>query len=223
MRAALRLLAPGVFAAGAALGIASTLAALIGTADPDVGYYRFLQADALSLLYGHGVYHYSAGSGYVPSTCPPVMPALLAGLDLVHVWAGWGVVISGAATAALAGVAARLAYRATGSGGPVALVRALGIGGLGVWLATGVFRVLYAPWVDPLAWSLAIAGMLLVVRAPRSARAAVAAGALMTAAVWTKPTTIVAAIAAALWLVAAASRNELSRRFVARFLTRLLA
>jgi hypothetical protein len=218
-----RLGAPLIFAVAAALGMLLTITSLLDTPAPTLGYFRFINTDGLSVFYGHGLYHNPDGPGYIPAVYPPVMPALIALLDQVHMWDGWAVAINVGATALLAGLAAWLAYRGGRSHGAAAVVRALGIGGLAVWLATVAARVLYIPWVDPLAWGLALAGMVLVVRAHRSLPVAAAAVALLTAGVWTKQTTIVAALAAALWLLVAAWRGQRSLSFVAGFLLALLA
>jgi hypothetical protein len=217
-----RLAAPAMFAVAAMIGMGWTIGSLIANPAPTLGYYRFVNTDALALFYGHGLYHDPAGPGYLATVYPPVMPLLIALLDLVHLWDGWGVAINVLATAALAYLAGLIGYRAAGRRGPAALATAAGLGGMGVWLATIAFGVVYVPWVDPLSWGLALTGMVLLVRADRSHWMMAASIVLLTAGTWTKQTTIVAPAAAVAWLAFMTWRRRRPLRFSLGFVAALL-
>jgi hypothetical protein len=219
----LRLIAPTALAVGVTLGMVQTLASMVGATAPDLGYFRFVDTDALSLFYGHSLYHDPESASYVASVYPPVAPVTIMLLDHLVLWEGWGVTVNVVATAALATVAAIVAHRQAAKRGVPAAVRAAGLGALGVWVATIAARVLYVPWVDPLAWALALGGLVLVLRADRSRWAGAGAIALMTAGVWTKQTTVVVPLAATIWLVLAAWRGRRSVRTSAAFLLALIA
>ena len=122
-----------------------------------------------------------------------------------------------AATFALIGLVAWLAYGGGDdrAGRLLRLVGALGLGGLVWWLVSALpLNLLYDGRSDHTAWAFAFFGLFLLARGTAGSRRRWSAAALLlTAAFWAKQPTLVASLAAALWMGAAAA---LGRRGAAR-------
>jgi hypothetical protein len=221
--AALRTSLPAVFAVAALTGMAITVVSLLSTPSVDIGFFRSEGHDALSLYLGHGLYHNPSGNGYTGLLYTPLLPALIAVLDHLSLWAGWPVFLTVLATLGLAGLVAQLSYRAAGDRNLWTLAGASGMAGVSVWLVTSAVGVLYLGWSDELAWAFAFGGLLSGVRANESTRSALLAVTMLTLAFWCKQTTIAASVAYAVWLVLLSARRRRSIRSTAAVLSALLA
>lgn len=150
---------PGLFAAAVLVGMAITVVTLVRTPAVDIGLFRSIGHDALSLHLGHGLYHNPAGNGYTGTLYTPLAALLISRLDDLYVWNGWAVVLTVGATAVLGLSVAWSAWRAAGDRNLQTMTGALGLGGAAVWLVTSVGGVLYLGWTDELAWAFALVGL----------------------------------------------------------------
>jgi hypothetical protein len=194
--------------------MALTVASLVSRHAVDIGAFRSESHDGLSIYLGHGLYHDPGGGGYTGLLYTPLLPALVAGLDVFGRWGGWPALISVLATAALAIMIGRLAFDAANDNRIAPRLGAIGMAGVAVWIANCAVGLLYLGWSDELAWAFAIGGLLAGARA-RTFPGAVPAVLLLTLAFWSKQTTLAADVVFALWLLALAWRRERTRGFVA--------
>jgi hypothetical protein len=194
--------------------MALTVASLVSRHAVDIGTFRSESHDGLSISLGHGLYHDPAGGGYTGLLYTPLLPALVAGLDVLGRWEGWPVLITVIATAALAIMVGRLAFDTANDNRVAPLLGAIGIGGIAVWIANSAVGLLYLGWSDELAWAFALAGLLAGARA-RTLGGSLWAVLLLTLAFWSKQTTLAADVVFALWLLLLAWRRERTVGFVA--------
>lgn len=202
-------------------GVVITLIHLLSTRFPDLGWSTIIASDAKAVALGHFLYHDPARS-YTGLVYGPLFPVLLAPLYRVFWWDGWPLAVTIASALGLATMAGSLAAgpRPQSLGNRIGrLAIGVGIGGLGLWIASSAL-VLYDGRMDELAWLLALAGLCCSARvvAQRQFRAWPAI-VLLSAAFWTKQTTVGAAIAVVLTFTWFAARRVLPwhawRRFVA--------
>jgi len=193
-------------------GVAASLYTLVQNEQPYVGYdSTATQIDGEAVFLGEALFQ-DPSAGYTGLPLPPLFPLVLGALDHVHLWSGWGALLSICSGLALSAMAARLAYRPTGgeTGERLAAAAgALGMAGVAWWLALFVpFNFLYTSRSDQLAWALGIGGLLLLPRVERGSRRALAAAALLvSAAFWAKQPAAAAALAALVWLALRALRG----------------
>jgi hypothetical protein len=208
-------LAPLLFGAPVLLGIAVSLIRLLGVRYPDLGWATTVNSDAEQLYLGHTLYQNPA-HGYTGQIYTPLFPAIVSLFDRLYLWNGWALVMVIGASTSLAALAARLAYR---RGGPaprvVCVLGAIGIGGVAYWCVANVgLPVLDEARADQVAWAFALFGLIAVADfGPRpSRRRVVAAALLLTAALWTKQTTVSVVAPAFAWVIALAALSALNRR-----------
>jgi hypothetical protein len=207
---------PALFAVPVIYALVASFLDVVGTAHPFFGDISGTSADARSISLGGPLYQ-DPGVGYTPLTYTPFMSVLWAGLDLLVDWDGWGMLLTILADAALVAVAAALAYQPLERTRPAriaALIGALGMGGVAFWLVGFVpFNSLYVPRPDQLSWAFALTGLALVPAAARGSRGTqIAAVGLLALGCWTKQPTVLAPVAACVWLVIAARRGVASVR-----------
>jgi hypothetical protein len=216
----LPLVSPLLFGVPVAIGIAISVIRLLGTAYPNLGWATTVNSDAEELYLGHTLYQNPA-HGYTGQIYTPGFPALISILYHVYFWNGWPLLVIIGASVALTVLAARIAYVATGP--PARAVRVLGAGGIGCiayWCVSSVpLSLLDEARGDQLAWAFALFGLVAVAdfgRAPSRGRVVLAA-LLLSAALWTKQTTISVTAVAVVWVFGLAAASLLSRRAVGLF------
>ncbi len=222
-------LAPLLFGIPVAAGIAVTLVRALGVSHPDLGFTTAINSDAEAFFLGHTIYQDPA-DGYTGQLYTPLFPFLVSLLHHVTLWGGWVLLVNFAATFALVGLVAVLAYGdGCGASGPQRLLRltgALGLGGVVWWLVSVLpLNLLYDGRADHTAWAFAFFGLFLLARgtAGGSRPSLVAAAVLLSAAFWAKQPTLVASLAAAAWLVAAGALRVVDRRVALIWCAGLLA
>jgi hypothetical protein len=218
-------MSPLLFGVPVAVGIVVTLANIIGTGHPDLLWATTVNIDAKELYLGHTLYQDPA-HGYTGLLYTPLFAALVSLIYRVSLWEAWPVLLVIGATVALVGLTARLAYARAGSTHPAArMLSAAGIGGIAYWAISGLeLPALEEARPDQLAWALALFGLVAVADfgpAP-SRRRVVLAALLMSAAFWTKQTTVGVAIIAGAWVVGLAAVSAL-RMSAARLFIAVLA
>ncbi len=221
-------LAPLLIGLPVVAGVWSTLRGVLTTRHPNLGWALAVASDGKAIALGHIPYadpdHHYTGMLYAP-----LFPAVLAPLYRIFWWDGWPILLTIAASVVLAGIAGWLATgRPSGLGraSRVAdLAVAVGVGGLSWWIVSTDYRnLLFEGRADQLAWMLALGGLVAVAigvarRTPRVWPAVV----LLTAALWTKQTTIGAALSALVLLTWWTLRGVLARRTWFRFVVAFAA
>jgi hypothetical protein len=211
---------PLAFGIPVAIGAVGALVDLAG-ADPagDKG-----TIDAAAFFLGQPLFHDPA-SAYASTVYPPLLPVIGGLLNHIHLWRGWVPLVTFLASLAAAALAGWVAYQPRGRAGIAAAAEAFGIGALAWWLVEQLDQPFF--WndrPDQLAWTLALAGLLAAPAGARgSNRAAAASVILLSAAVWSKQTAVVAALALVLWLTAEAARSTIGRARVAAMVASLVA
>jgi hypothetical protein len=206
---------PLLFGVPVVMGIAISIGHLLSTGHPVLFWEATVNDDAEQLYLGHTLYNDPA-HGYVGLFYTPLYPALISLVDHIHLWSGWSVLLTFGASTSLLGLAAGLAYNPTGpTRRSVQLLAALGIGGLAYWCVSGMELSLLANGRgDQLAWAFALFGLIAVADFGRSPprRHVVLAALLLSAAFWTKQTTIGVAILAVAWVLVLAFLSVLRGR-----------
>jgi hypothetical protein len=211
------------------VGIAVTLWRLSSIRYPHLGWAQTIANDAKSVSFGDWIYG-DPSHQYTGMLYTPLYPVLLAPLYRVLWWDGWPIAvttIAGITTAVVVGLVAgydrdlprRWADRA------LAGVGAIGVGGTAWWIVSTDYRnLLYDGRADQLAWCLAILGLCSVAiaigRAPVRVWPSVL---LLSAALWTKQTTIGALLAATVMLTWWFVRGAVNRRVWLRFVLAVAA
>jgi hypothetical protein len=208
-------LAPLLFGAPVLLGIAVSLIRLLGVRYPNLGWATTVNNDAEQLYLGHTLYQNPA-HGYTGQIYTPLFPAIASLFDRLDLWNGWPLVMVIGASTSLAALAARMAYR---RGGPaprvVCMLGAIGIGGLAYWCVANVgLPALDEARADQVAWAFALFGLIAVadLGPMPSRRRVVVAALLLSAALWTKQTTVSVVAPAFAWVLALAAVSALNRR-----------
>ncbi|MGA2454450.1 MAG: hypothetical protein ABSG93_13115 [Solirubrobacteraceae bacterium] len=216
--------APLLFGVPVALGIGVSLIRLFAFRYPDLGWATTVNSDAEELYLGHTLYQNPA-HGYTGQIYTPLFPAIVSLFDRIYLWNGWALVLVILASSSLVVLVARLAYSRVG-GAPRALyvVAAVGIGCIAYWCVASVkLPVLEEARADQLAWAFALFGLVAVADlgpAPSRRRVLVAV-LLLSAALWTKQTTIAVVVPAAIWVLALAVFLAVNRRAALLFVALL--
>lgn len=224
---AAQLLLPLLIAVPVLYGIAATGLSLVSEGDPDILFSTTVNSDAEALYLGQAT-NQDPADGYTGQLYTPLFPALVSLLHHVRLWSGWPVLVNLGAGLALIGLAAALAYRrgTRGAERVLQLVGAVGAGVLAWWLVDALgFSLLYEGRSDHLAWAFALFGLVLLARSAGGTSRAGLAGAvlLLSAAFWTKQTTVTALAVAGAWIVAAGLVGWLSPRRALALCAALLA
>jgi hypothetical protein len=210
-----------LFGAPVAFGIAVSVVRLLGTRHPYLGWATTVNNDAEELYLGHTLYQNPA-HGYTGQVYTPLFPATVSLFDRLYLWNGWSLMVVIGASAALAALAARIAYtRASPVPRGVCVLGAAGIGGIAYWCVASVgLSLLDEARADQLAWALALFGLIAVadLGPTPSRRRVVVAALLLSAGLWTKQTTIGVAVPAVAWVLALAAVSALSRKAALLFI-----
>jgi hypothetical protein len=213
---------PLLFGVPVVLGIVRSVANMLGTSYPYLGWATTVNADAAELYLGHTIYQNPA-DGYTGLLYTPLFPGVVSVLDHLYFWGGWSVLLVIGATVALASLAGRIAY-APRSPLPALtrLLAAAGIGGVAYWCLSSMQLPLLAEGrSDEVAWAFALFGLVAVADfgpAPSRQRVVLAA-LLLTAALWTKQSTIGIAVLAGAWVCWLAALLALNRSAARLFLS----
>ncbi len=189
--------------------VAVTIVRALTASDPNLGFGTSVNGDAEALYLGHWIYQ-DPSHGYTGLLYTPLFPFVVSLLDHIRLWASWPVLLNFAAALSIVGLVSYLAYDREAPRGRdrlLALVGAVGVGGIAWWLvSTLTLNALYEGRTDHMAWALALFGLLLVARgATGSSWTLAAGGLLLSAAFWTKQPAVLAALVAALWMLGAAA------------------
>ncbi|HLM87006.1 MAG TPA: hypothetical protein VK272_12540 [Solirubrobacteraceae bacterium] len=202
-----------------------SLIRLLGIRYPDLGWATTVNSDAEQLYLGHTLYQ-SPAHGYTGQIYTPLFPTMVSLFDRLYLWNGWALLLIIGASAALAALAARLAYsRASGAPRVVCMLGAAGIGGVAYWCVASVgLPVLDEARSDQLAWAFALFGLIVVADfgPVPTRRRVVAAALLLSAALWTKQTTIGVVAPAFAWVGGLAAFSALNRKAALLFAAVLL-
>lgn len=217
---------PLLFAAPVALGIAVSFIRLLGIRYPDLGWSTTVNSDAEQLYLGHTLYQDPA-HGYTGEIYTPFFPTVISLFDRLYLWNGWPLVIVIGSSVSLATLAGRIAYTRVGPAPRVACVLgAAGVGGIAYWCVSSIgLPVLDEGRADQLAWAFALWGLIAVAdfgSAP-SRRRVVTAVLLLSAALWTKQTTVAVVAPVVAWVVGLAAISALNRKAALLFVTVLFA
>lgn len=207
--------APLLFGVPVALGIVVSVVRLVGLRYPDLGWATTVNSDAEELYLGHTLYQNPA-HGYTGQIYTPLFPAIVSVFDHVFLWNGWPLVLVIGASTSLAALAARIAYGRLGPAPPIVCVLgAAGIGGVAYWCVSNVgLALLDEARADQVAWAFALYGLVAVadLGPTPTRRRVVIAALLLSAALWTKQTTVGVVIPAAAWVLGLAIVSALNRR-----------
>jgi hypothetical protein len=225
----LRVFPPLLFGVPVALGIAISVIRLLGTGYPDLGWATTVNSDGEELYLGHTIYQNPA-HGYTGALYTPLYPTLLGLLDHIRLWSGWAPLVTIGASVALIALVARVAYAPTASRAlssrVLAVLAAAGIGCIAYWCVSSVTEsLLDIARVDQLAWAFALSGLIAVAGlgpAPPGRRVVLAA-LLLSAAFWTKQTTIAVTLLAFAWVIGLTLAGALHRRAALLFTAVLLS
>jgi hypothetical protein len=204
-----------LFGVPVALGIVISVVRLLGTRYPDLGWATTVNSDAEELYLGHTLFQNPA-HGYTGLVYTPLFPAITSVVDHIYLWNGWPLLLVIGASVSLAGLAARIAYLPTGPTARAArMLGAAGIGGFAYWCVSSVgLSLLDEARADQVAWAFALFGLVAVADfgPVPSRRRVVLAALLLSAAIWTKQTTIGVAVLAFAWVFALAATSALNRK-----------
>jgi hypothetical protein len=209
-----------LFAAPVFLGVVISVVRLLGIRYPDLGVGTTVNSDAEELYLGHTLYQNPA-HGYTGELYTPLFAGIVSLFDRVYLWNGWPLLVVFASSLSLAALAARIAYtRTTPLPRLVCALGALGVGGTAYWCVSSVsLPELTEARCDQLAWAFALYGLVAVAdfgRRPSSRRVVVAV-LLLSAALWTKQTTVAIVVPSVVWVMALASLSLLARRAAVLF------
>jgi hypothetical protein len=211
--------APWLVAAPVLAAIATTLVRALTVSHPDLGFGTAVNGDAEALYLGQSIYQDPA-DGYTGQLYTPLFPFTVSLLHQLSLWPGWPLLLSFAGTIALMGLVARVAYRG-GERGTARLVDLAGAAGVGVlawWFVSATpVNLLFEARSDHVAWALALTGLVVLARGVPAPRALVVSALLLSAAFWTKQTTVVAAVVAVIWVFAGAGLGTLTLRAALAF------
>jgi hypothetical protein len=215
-----------LFGAPVALGIAVSVIRLLGIRYPNLGWATTVNSDAEELYLGHTLYQNPA-HGYTGQIYTPLFPFTISLFDHLYLWNGWALLIVIGAGLSLATLAARVAYTpASRMPRVVCVLGAAGIGGIAYWCVSSIpLPLLNEARSDQMAWALALFGLVAVADfgpAP-SPRRVVVAVLLLSAALWTKQTTVAVVAPTVIWVIALVRFSALSRRAGVLFVTLLCA
>jgi hypothetical protein len=204
-------------------GIAVTLWRLSSMRYPHLGWAQTIANDAKAVSFGDWIYG-DPSSQYTGMLYTPLYPAVLAPLYRLLWWDGWPIAVTtlaGITTASMIGViaASGVPRSASWHERAVPIAGGFGLGGTAWWIVSTDYRnLLYDGRADQLAWCLAILGLCsLAFGVSRNHVRVWPTALLLSAALWTKQTSVGALLAASTlmtwWLV----RGAVSRRTWLRF------
>jgi hypothetical protein len=204
-----------LFGAPVVLGILVSVIRLLGLRYPNLGWATTVNSDAEELYLGHTLYQNPA-HGYTGEVYTPLFPSIVSLFDRLYLWNGWALLVVIGASVSLGILAARISYVRTGPAPTVVRVLgAAGIGGIAYWCVTSVpLSLVHEARADQLAWAFALFGLTAVADfgpAPSRWRV-VSAALLLSAALWTKQTTIGVAAPAFVWVLGLAACSALNRK-----------
>ena len=219
-------LAPLLIAVPVAVVIATMLGRALGVAHPDLGFAAAVNTDAEAFYLGETIYRDPA-DGYTGQLYTPLFPFLVSLLHRVDLWGGWPLLVNYAATLALVGLAAALAFDRAATGWDE---RWPGWGrsawALFAWWLVSVLplNLLFEGRSDHTAWALRAVRRWFCWRGARTApRAALRSWwSCCSAAFWAKQTAIVASVAAVVWVFAPRRSGRRDRRRALAFCAALL-
>jgi hypothetical protein len=204
-----------LFGAPVAFGIAVSVIRLLGIRYPSLGWATTVNSDAEELYLGHTLYQNPA-HGYTGQIYTPLFPFIISLFDHLYLWNGWALLIVIGASLSLATLAARVAYNpASPMPRVVCVLGASGIGGIAYWCVSSIaLPLLNEARSDQMAWALALFGLVAVadfgpIPSPRRVVVAVL---LLSAALWTKQTTVAVVAPTVIWVIALVRLSALSRR-----------
>ncbi len=213
---------PLLFGVPVVLGIAVSFVRLLAVRYPYLGWATTVNSDAEELYLGHTLYQNPA-HGYTGQIYTPLFPAIASVCDRLYLWNGWPLVLVIGASVSLTLLAARIAYARAGSAPRiVCALGAAGIGAVAYWCVASVpLALLDEARADQVAWAFALFGLIAVADfgPTPSRRRVVGAALLLTAALWTKQTTVGVVVPTVAWVVALAAISALNRRAAVLFVT----
>ena len=196
------------FGVAIALGNVLSILDLVALSRPDPGFGYLVYDDALQMHAGHWPYQ-DPTDGYVGLLYPPLYTAVWAALLPVHMWSGWGPVLLTVSGLALSGMVAVAAYRPVSvpAAKTLRVLEAVAIGMVAWWLvSSNPFLGPTGGNPDPMAWALAIGGLMLLPRSLRgSTPALVGSVLLLSLGFWTKQPAAAASLAAGCWALLSAA------------------
>jgi hypothetical protein len=214
------MLTPLLFGVPVALGIVVSVVRLLGLRYPNLLWATTVNSDAEELYLGHALYQ-SPAHGYTGQIYTPLFPQIVSLFDRIYLWNGWPLLLVIGASVSLSCLVARIAYSRDGQAPRVAsLLGVAGIGGLAYWCVSGIgLPVLDEARADQVAWAFALFGLIAVADfgPTPSRRRLVLAALLLTAALWTKQTTIGVVLPVVAWVLVLAALSALDRRAALTF------
>jgi hypothetical protein len=194
---------PLLIAVPVLIGITVSLASILTTRYPDLGWSQTIANDGRALATGTPLYaeptHHYTGMLY-----SPLMPALLAPLYRIFWWDGWALLVSTFAGIGLAVLVGGVAASRRDMPMWDRVLSGIGVGGVAFWIVTtNPFHAVFRGKVDQPAWLFALGGLcVLAVSVAHRWERMWPAVVLLTAAMWTKQTTggaVIAALVMATW------------------------
>lgn len=195
------------------IGIVQTLANLVQSPWPDLGWANAISADAGAFFVGDAPYGNPA-TDYTGQLYFPLFPFLISLVDRLWFWEGWPLFVAVIAGGASMAMVAWVALPRRPGRSWTHLLAALGIGGVAWSLVASLYtNALFEGRADQVAWALALGGALLQRRAMRQGGVAVVLAPIaLTCALWTKQSAGVAALAAFAWSVLWIYQTKTGRR-----------
>jgi hypothetical protein len=213
--------APLLFGIPVALGIVVSVVRLLGVRYPNLGWATTVNSDAEELYLGHTLYQNPA-HGYTGQIYTPLFPTIASLFDRIYLWNGWPLLMVIGASVALVVLAARIAYTRDGPAPAMAcLLGAAGVGTIAYWCVASVpLSLLDEARADQVAWAFALLGLIAVadLGPTPSRRRVVIAALLLSAALWTKQTTVGVVVPAVAWVIGLAAASVLNRKAAALFI-----
>jgi hypothetical protein len=202
------------------LSIALTVARLVAVRHLNLGWPEVIANDAKAVSFGQGLYG-DPSEGYTGMLYTPLFPLLLAPFYKLAWWDGWPTLAGTFSAVGLAALVGLIATYDTDRRRGEAVVGGIGVAGVAWWLSSRNPRhLLYDGRADQLAWLFALGGLVaLAWVGARSWRRVWPVVLLLSAALWTKQTTIGAMAAAVVvlgwWAFTGAAPRRVWVRFVA--------
>jgi hypothetical protein len=172
-----------------------------------------MNADATALYLGQSIYQNPA-HGYIGCVYTPLLPAIISLLFHIHVWFGWPLLLTAFACLSLVTLVAWTAYAPSGPTPRILRVAsAVGIGGIAYWSVSSLHLLLIDQSTDQVAWAFALFGLVMVAHFGQtpSKRWVISSALLLSAALWTKQTTVVLVFTVFVWVWALVAMSALPR------------
>jgi hypothetical protein len=213
---------PLAFGLPVLIGVAVTISRVLRAGYPDsVGC---INADATALYLGQAIYQNPA-HGYTGCVYTPLLPAFISLLFHIRVWFGWPLLVTACACMSLVVLVARTAYSPIGAAPRISrLASAVGIGGVAYWSVSSLHLLLIDQSPDQVAWAFGLFGLVAVASfgpAP-STRRVVTSALLLSAALWTKQTTVALVFTVFVWIWTLVGLSALTRQAATVFTAALV-